>query len=415
MIQAVRGTKDMLPVNSLNWQYIENKFRETSSSFGYEEIRTPIFEKTEVFARSIGEETDIVNKEMYSFTDKGGESLTLRPEQTAALVRAVVENSLLQQQSQLRLWYFGPYFRYERPQKGRLRQFHQYGAECIGSYNPEADVEVILLADAMIRAIGIKEYTLIINSLGTSGSREEYKKALIEFLLKHKDKLSYDSQRRLETNPLRVLDSKDDADIAILENAPSIIDYLDQESTQHFSVVKDMLDFAGVKYQIQPKLVRGLDYYCHTVFEFQNNALGSQNSLGGGGRYNDLIEELGGKPTPAVGFAFGVERLLLALEALNTLPEAQSKSDIFVITLNPELNKYALKIANDLRKIGYKVSGDLNRRSMKAQFREANKINAKYSIVLGDDEIQQNSVIIKNMNDGSQETVKIEDLNSYTF
>lgn len=415
MIQAVRGTKDNLPPFSTNWQFIESKFRETSSAFGYSEIRTPIFEKTEVFARSIGEETDIVNKEMYTFTDKGGESLTLRPEQTAALVRSVVENSLLQQQSQLRLWYFGPYFRYERPQKGRLRQFHQYGVECIGSYNPEADVEVILLADAMIRAIGIKEYTLIINSLGTTAARENYKKALIEFLSKHKDGLSYDSQRRLELNPLRVLDSKDEKDIEILNDAPSILDYLDEESNLHFNNVKKMLDYAGVKYVIQPKLVRGLDYYCHTVFEFQSNSLGSQNSLGGGGRYNDLIEQLGGKSTPAVGFAFGVERLLLTLDALSVLAEPKDSTDIYVVSLNPELNMFALKIANDLRQLGHRVTGDLNHRSMKAQLREANKLTAKYAVVIGDDEIKENSVMVKNMLESTQETVKIEDLKNYKF
>jgi len=415
MIQAVRGTKDILPDSSYVWQFLESKFREVTSLFAYDEMRTPIFEKTEVFLRSIGEETDIVNKEMYIFEDKGGESLTLRPEETAALVRAAIQNALLNKSNLLKAWYFGPYFRYERPQKGRLRQFHQFGCECIGSNNPESDAENIILAATLLKAIGIDEYNLMINTLGNDSVRDKYRAVLTNYFNEHQDVLSGDSQRRLEANPLRILDSKDVNDIKLVENAPSILDCLDEESKNHFDTVLALLDASGIKYTVTPRLVRGLDYYCHTVFEFQSNALGSQDSLGGGGRYNGLFEQLGGKPAPGVGFAMGVERLILILEALGKLPEKANSCDAYIVISSIDYLPYSMKIASILRAKGIKVSFDLFRRSFKTQFNQSNKMNAKYSIVIGEDEIRDNKVTIKNMLESSQETIEFDKLIDYNF
>ncbi len=415
MIQAIRGTKDTLPVEIDNWYFLENIFRRVSDTYGYKELRTPIFEKTEVFSRGIGDGTDIVNKEMYTFEDRGGESLTLRPEATAALVRSVIQNKLANSGTAQKFWYFGPFFRYERPQKGRLRQFHQYGAECLATDSPESDVEVILLANSIIKAAGITEYKLLLNSLGNDQSRAEYRTALIEYLNSHKEGLSEDSCNRLEINPLRVLDSKDVRDIAIVQDAPVLSDYFDEESKQHFAKVISMLDSLEVKYEISPKLVRGLDYYSHTVFEFQSSALGAQDSFGGGGRYNKLFSELGGKDTPAVGFAFGVERLLLILEALKLLPEAKPDTDIFVVSGSEDVQGYAFKITQTLRNNGLRVTTDLNGRSMKAQMRASNKTGASYAILIGEDELANNTVTIKNMQASTQESIPFTDLNTYQF
>ncbi len=410
MIQAIRGTKDILPESVYIWQFLQNKFKQVSAQFGYYEYRTPIMENTEVFSRSIGEETDIVNKEMYTFSDKGGESITLRPEATAAIVRSVIQNNVIQQNNIAKIWYFGPFFRYERPQKGRLRQFHQFGAECLGAFNPETDAENIMLADAVLKAIGISEYRLIINTLGNESVREKYRNVLTDFLQIHKDELSEDSQRRLELNPLRVLDSKDEKDKKIIENAPIILDSLDEESKNHFEGVLKLLDDCGVKYEITPRLVRGLDYYCHVVFEFQSTALGAQDSLGGGGRYNGLFEQLGGKATPAVGFAMGVERLILILEALNNLPLPDTKCDYYIAVNNTNYTSNAFKIAKLLRNKGYSVLMDLAGRSFKAQFKESNKVNAQFTLIIGDDEVNGNYVTVKNMNEGTQTTLSFGEL-----
>lgn len=415
MIQAIRGTKDTLPGEIDNWYFLENIFRQVSDSFAYKELRTPMFEKTEVFSRGIGDGTDIVNKEMYTFEDRGGESLTLRPEATAALVRSVIQNKLANSGTAQKFWYFGPFFRYERPQKGRLRQFHQYGAECLATDSPESDVEVILLANSIIKAAGISEYKLLLNSLGNDVSRAEYRKALVEYLSSHKEELSEDSRNRLEINPLRVLDSKDKRDIEIVKNAPILADHFDEESKQHFEKVTSMLDSLNVQYEISPKLVRGLDYYSHTVFEFQSSALGAQDSFGGGGRYNKLFSELGGKDTPAVGFAFGVERLLLILEALELLPEPKSDTDIFVVSASEDVQKYSFGITQQLRDKALRVTTDLNGRSMKAQMRAANKSGASYTILIGEDELENNTVTIKNMQEGIQETIPFSELTSYKF
>jgi histidyl-tRNA synthetase len=415
MIQAIRGTKDILP-NQINyWHFLENAFRNVSKLYAYKELRTPIFEKTEVFSRSIGEATDIVNKEMYTFIDKGGESVTLRPEMTASLVRSVIQNSLAYDVSTLRLWYFGPFFRYERPQKGRLRQFHQFGAECISSPFPESDAEVIMLANHLIRNIGIDDYILEINSLGNDSSREKYRTELVKYLNDNQENLSEDSRIRLESNPLRVLDSKDYKDRLVIANAPVIIDFLDSESSEHFARVKELIENAGIKYEIQPQLVRGLDYYSHTVFEFRSNVLGAQDAFGGGGRYDGLFTQLGGKKTPAVGFAMGVERLILILETLNKLEVNQSDCDIFVLCNGNQNFSYSNKIAEILRLRGFSTIVDLQRRSFKAQMRESDKLKSKYCIIIGDDEVSKNSLTIKNMTNSEQTEISSELINSFKF
>ena len=415
MIQAVRGTKDMLPEEAWKWQFIEEVFRKSSAKFTYKELRTPVFEKTEVFSRSIGDATDIVNKEMYTFEDRGGETLTLRPEMTAALVRAVIQNKLVAQGATLRSWYFGSYFRYERPQKGRLREFHQYGAECIASPNPEADVEIIQLANEIFEAAGIQNYQLLLNSLGNAESRKNYRAALVEYLEAHKDSLSEDSKIRLEQNPLRILDSKDHNDIEIVKDAPVILDYLDEESSAHFERVKTLLDSSGIKYDITPTLVRGLDYYSHTVFEFRHDALGAQDSFGGGGRYDGLFEQLGAKPTPAVGFALGVERMMLILENTDSFPKINTAPDVYIVTASEDVYPVTMEIAGKLRKLGLDVQTDLLKRSMKAQFREANKSGAKYSIAIGEDEAASKKLTIKTMETGDQAECAFDEIGDFEW
>ncbi len=410
MIQAIRGTKDILPDTISHWYYVEETARKVSELFGYKEIRTPIFEKTEVFSRGVGEQTDIVNKEMYTFTDRGGDSITLRPEMTAALVRAVIQNSVVQQQVISRLWYFGPFFRYERPQKGRLRQFHQFGAECISSPYPESDAEIIHLAATFCKSLGIDDYQLIINTLGNENSRSEYRRILVDYLSANKSQLSAESKNRLEANPLRVLDSKDEQDREIISNAPNILDCLDEESHQHFQQVLGILDYLNIPYKINSRLVRGLDYYSHTVFELQHNSLGAQDSFGGGGRYNSLFSQLGGKDTPAVGFAMGVERLLLILESINKIPVPSILADYYIVFANSDYSNIAFKIAEKLRMRGKKTICDVQRRSMKAQMREAGKLNIPFVIIIAEEELKQNSVVLKNMSDGSQQIIEIDEL-----
>lgn len=415
MIQSVRGTKDILPDEINLWYFVESVFKKLSTNFGYTEIRTPIFEKTEVFVRSIGEETDIVNKEMYSLPDRSGESITLRPEGTAPLVRAVIQNSLIQQTNLLRLWYYGPFFRYERPQKGRQRQFHQYGAECIGSEYPESDAEIIYLACSILNGININNYRVLINSLGNNTSREKYREKLIEYLSKHISDLSEDSQRRFGKNPLRVLDSKDERDIEVTNYAPSILDFLDRESIEHFDGVKNILTKLNIDFEINPKLVRGLDYYNHTVFEFQSSELGAQDSIGGGGRYNKLFEEFGAKTTPAVGFAFGVERLIIILDKLIEKDSLLQNPEIFIVSgLNPE-DEYYIKLVKKLRSMELRVVTDLNRRSFKAQMKESNRLKAKYAILVGEDEKNSKMVTLKRLEDGYQQTISIDLIDTFNF
>lgn len=409
-IQSIRGTRDILPDQIQQWHYAYDVLKSTSEKFGFEEYRTPIFEKTEVFKRSIGEETDIVNKEMYTFLDKGGESITLRPEMTAAIVRSVIQNNLLALQNILRIWYFGPFFRYERPQKGRLRQFHQYGAELIGSPFPEADAEIIDLAINLISAFGLKDYKLLINSLGNSQSRQNYRQALIDYFQSHIEKLSNESKQRLQVNPLRILDSKDPDEQELIINAPSILNYLDQESKKHFDIVLELLDSSNIKYEISPQLVRGLDYYSHTVFELRSDALGSQDSFAGGGRYDELFSQMGDKPTPAVGFAMGIERLLLILEQTNLFPEFTSKIDFYIVFQDKNYVSYARRVANLLRKNNYNVVIELAGRSFKAQMRDANKLQSHYTAIIGETEFNANSVSIKDMMTSEQIFIPLDKL-----
>ncbi len=413
MIQNVRGTKDIYYDEILKWNFLEDIFRKISETFGYFELRTPIFEKTEVFQRSIGENTDIVNKEMYTFLDKGGESITLRPEMTAALVRCIIQNNLYNLYQNLRLWYFGPFFRYERPQKGRLRQFHQYGAECIGSIYPESDAEIIQLSYSLIQSIDIDNFSLEINTIGNKASREKYKSVLISYLNDNKNSLSDDSINRINSNPLRVLDSKDEKDKNIINNAPNILDFLDDESKNHFDTLLNLLSKADIKFSIQPKLVRGLDYYSHTVFEFKSKLLGSQDAFGGGGRYNDLFNDLGGKPTPAVGFALGVERLILILETLEKFKNLKVNHDIYIVYSDLEFYDKINIISEKLRKKGFSVIIDLQRKSFKAQFREADKLNAKYVFIIGDNEYKCNTVSIKSLLTGNQFSMLIDEIDSF--
>lgn len=411
MIRSPRGTNDILPNEIVKWHFLEQKIRDVTSLFNYSEIRTPIFESTEVFSRSIGDTSDIVNKEMYTFIDRGDNSITLRPEMTAALVRSCIQNSLANRGELERLWYYGPFFRYERPQKGRFRQFHQFGAECLSSPNPESDAEILILANHLINDLGITDYTLNINSLGNSDSRINYRNKLVEYFSKYESELSEDSKIRLKSNPLRILDSKDENDLKIISDSPKILDSLDIESKSHFENVLNILDSVDMKYNISSKLVRGLDYYSHTVFEFQSNALGSQDSFGGGGRYDGLFEQLGGKFTPAVGFALGVERLILIIDSIKSNIN-ENKLDFYVLSGDDKYRINSIKIANQLRVMGYSVSTDLQLKSFKSQMKDANKYNSKYVIILGQNEIENNEITLKNMITGEQQRIPIDSVSA---
>ncbi|ROL56812.1 histidine--tRNA ligase [Bacteroidetes/Chlorobi group bacterium Naka2016] len=402
MINSVRGTKDILPEEIPIWYFVESTLRKVSQLYGFREIRLPIFEKTEVFQRSIGEATDIVNKEMYTFLDRGGESITLRPELTASVVRSVIMNNLLAETPLLRLWYYGPLFRYERPQKGRLRQFHQYGAELIGSNNPEADVETISLAIEIIKRLGINEFSLLLNSLGNQKSRQRYKQILVDYLKGQAQNLSKESQERLNRNPLRILDSKDPQDIEIIKNSPLIHDYLDEESREHYLKTKELLDSCNIKYIETPNLVRGLDYYSHTVFEFQSPYLGAQDSFGGGGRYNELFSQFGYKnDVPAIGFALGIERIILILQSQGFKPQRENPK-VYIAYNKPEYLTKVLEVSRILRQNEIPTIFDLQKRSLKAQLKEANKSGVMFAIIIGDDEVANETLSLKNMVDGTQ-------------
>lgn len=407
-IQAIRGMHDVLPEESPRWQWVERVFREVSERFGYEEIRPPLVEAAQLYVRSIGESTDIVGKEMYVFTDRAGEELALRPELTAGVVRAVVQHGLLARRSLWRLWYYGAAFRYERPQKGRYRQFHQYGVECIGSPYPESDAEVILLAVAVLRELGIADYRLQLNTLGSPAVRQRYRTALVAYLESVREKLSPESQLRLERNPLRILDSKDEGDQALLRSAPLLIEYLDAESREHFEALCRMLQQQGVPFELNPYLVRGLDYYTHTVFEFVSSRLGAQNAFGGGGRYDGLVESFGGPPTPAVGFSFGVERLLLLL------PERTPDGAVEIYVARAEVEpEVVLSLLEELRRAGYRAVGDLQRRSLKAQLREADRLGARLAIILGRTEWQQRRLVLRDLRNGQQWECPVQELGEH--
>ena len=404
-IQSIRGMNDLLPSDSATWQQIEKIVKNVLNSYGYNEIRTPIVEDTALFKRAVGEVTDIVEKEMYTFNDRNDESLTLRPEITAGCVRAGIEHGLFYNQEQ-RLWYLGPAFRYEKPQKGRYRQFHQFGVEVFGLEGPNIDAELILLTARFWKALGIEKHTTLeLNSIGSVEARGNYRNALVSFLEQHKDKLDEDCLRRMYTNPLRVLDSKNPDVQELLNQAPKLFDYLDEESKNHFDGLCHLLDKAGIKYNINQRLVRGLDYYNRTVFEWVTTSLGAQGTVCGGGRYDGLVSQLGGQPTPAVGFAMGVERLVLLVQAVNPSLNRDSSIDIYMISSGNEQTISAAQIMAETLRDGLpdrRIVTNYGSSNFKKQFAKADKLGAKIAVIIGENEIANQSVTIKNLQTGEQ-------------
>lgn len=405
LTNAPRGTKDILPDTVGDWNYVEGEIRELCRRFGYSEIRTPIFEHTELFQRGIGEGTDVVDKEMYTFTDRGERSITLRPENTASAVRAYLQNKLYAQSNLVKLFYIGSMFRYDRPQAGRMREFHQFGVEALGEANPAVDAEVILLAMNLLEGLGLKDLELSINSVGCPKCRSKYRTMLQDFFRDKLEDLCEDCRSRFERSPLRILDCKKDSDKPYMADAPKITDCLCEECAEHFAKLKELLTSAGISFTHDPRLVRGLDYYTKTAFEIKYPPLGAQSAVAGGGRYDGLIEEMGGNPTPAVGFATGLERLLLALESQNLLPEKNRSVDAYVVALGEAAQAEGFKLLNSLRQQGLSVAMDFAGRSMKAQMKQANKLGAKYSVILGEDEIAEGVVMLRSMEDSSQAKV----------
>ena len=397
-LQKPKGTQDILPADAKKWQYVEHFARELFGRYRFQEVRTPIFEHYEVISRSVGDTTDIVSKEMYDFYDKGERHITLRPEGTAPVVRSYVENKLYAPEvpKPVKLFYMGPMFRYERPQAGRLRQFHQLGVEAFGSANPATDVEIIAMAAHFFEELGIKDVTLHLNSLGSPASRAAYRQALIDYLLPFKESLSEDSQRRLLENPLRVLDSKEEKDKKIVEGAPSILDYLDEESQAHFDQVKSMLEDLGIDYVLDSNMVRGLDYYNHTIFEFMAKVEKTELTICAGGRYDGLVAYFDGPETAGFGFGMGVERLLLVLDKQGVELPVEEELDLYVAVLGPEVNQAALALVQSIRKQGFKVERDVLNRKLKAQFKAADAFKAKYILTLGESELESGQVVIKN-------------------
>ena len=410
--KSIRGTKDVLPGEVEQWQYVEETIRRVMGVFNYREIRTPVFEQTGLFARSIGELTDIVSKEMYTFKDRSDDSLTLRPEGTASALRAYIQNNLGEQTPLTKLYYIGPMFRQERPQAGRLRQFHQFGAEALGSSSPQLDAEMMLLALTVYRELGIQEFLLKMNSVGCERCRPPYKQKLFEALQAVRSKLSAESQARVDQNPLRVLDSKDENDQALTRNVPLMKDHLCPECSQHFAEVQTLLQATSTPFAIDGRLVRGLDYYTKTAFEITSTALGSQDALAGGGRYDLLVEELGGKQTPGVGFAAGIERLLMVLSKVGPQRPIDLRPILFIVTIDEDARRWAFAKAHNLRAKGIRVEVDYLGRSVKAQMREANRQQALYTLVIGGTELQSHSARLKNMLSGDEAAVNIDEIES---
>ena len=411
-LQKPKGTQDILPLEAARWQYVENLARETFKKYNYGEIRTPMFEHYEVISRSVGDTTDIVTKEMYDFYDKGDRHITLRPEGTAPVVRSFVENKLFapEVQKPVKLYYIGSMFRYERPQAGRLREFHQIGVECFGSKNPATDVETIAMAYQLFGDLGIQDVTLHLNTLGSPESRAAYRQALIDYLTPLKETLSKDSQRRLDENPLRVLDSKEKEDKLAVENAPSILDYLDEESQAHFDAVRDMLETLGIPYVIDTNMVRGLDYYNHTIFEFITKVDKAELTICAGGRYDGLVEYFGGPETPGFGFGLGLERLLLILEKQGIELPVDSQMDVYIAVLGEGANGKALELVQALRQQGLTAERDYLGRKIKAQFKSADSFKATTVITLGESEVETGQVTFKNNASRQEMTVRLNEL-----
>lgn len=405
-IQAIRGMNDILPGQTQVWRYLEDQVKAVLDGHGYQEIRMPMVEETRLFKRSIGEVTDIVEKEMYTFDDRNGDSLTLRPEGTASCVRACDEHQLIANNARQRLWYMGPMFRYERPQKGRYRQFHQIGVETFGMAGPDIDAELIVMTHLLWQRLNIRDkVTLQLNTLGSNEARANYKAALVEYLSARKDELDEDSQRRLESNPLRILDSKNEQTQILLNDAPDFFDYLDEESAEHFTQLRALLDAVGVEYEINPRLVRGLDYYSKTVFEWVTTELGAQGTVCAGGRYDGLVEQLGGKATPAVGFAMGIERLILMLEALNVIPQAvHNYLDVYLVAVG-DVTSGAMQVAAQLREQlpNLRLQMHMGGGNFKKQMKKANESGAQFALILGEDEVANGQAGIKPLRDQSEQ------------
>jgi histidyl-tRNA synthetase len=415
-IQIPRGTQDILPGTVELWQYIEGQARDICRRYNYKEIRTPIFEHTELFLRSVGDTTDIVQKEMYTFEDRGERSLTLRPEGTAAVVRSYVENKMYGDAAQpTKLFYIGPMFRYERPQSGRYRQFVQFGIEALGSNDPAIDAEVIALAMDFYRGLGLKSVKLVLNSLGDAESRKAHREALVNHFAPRIGEFCSDCRERLHKNPLRILDCKKDRDHELMKTAPSITSYLNEHSQAYYEKVQELLTLMDIPFEKDPNLVRGLDYYQHTVFEIMSEAegFGAITTLSGGGRYNGLVQEIGGPETPGIGFAMSIERLLMALQAEGIQLPLDYKLDCYVVALGDKAKDAAAKLVYELRKAGLTTEKDYLDRKVKAQFKAADRLSAKYVAVLGENELERNVISIKDMNTGDQEEVALDVFVSY--
>ncbi len=406
--KAIKGTKDVLPSESYKNQYIEATCLGVAENFGYKEMRTPVFEHTELFQRGVGDTTDVVQKEMYTFDDKGGRSITLRPEGTAGAARAFLENGLSNEALPQKICYLTSCYRYEKPQAGRLREFHQFGIECFGATSPLADAEMISLAKQIFDELGVKDLHLELNSIGCPECRAEYHKALKEYFSQYKDKLCDTCNDRLERNPMRILDCKSPVCSEIAKGAPVVLDYLCDECKEHFEKVKSYLDAANIEYIVNPQIVRGLDYYTKTVFEFVSDAIGSQGTVCGGGRYDGLLEELGGQHTPSLGFAMGLERLQLVMEAQGCNFPEPSRPDLFIVAMGEKATLKAVEIAKDMRDEGFSVVYDLNGRSLRAQMKYADKLGAKFNVVIGDNEVENKIVSLKDMATGESSEINLD-------
>lgn len=413
MIQIPKGTKDVLPSQVHKWQFVEKTARETAELFAFREIRTPVFEHTELFARGVGDTTDIVTKEMYTFLDKGNRSITLKPEGTAGVARSFIENGMANGVLPAKMYYIIPAFRYERPQAGRLREFHQFGVEMYGAADPAADAEVITLADLFLKKLGLKQVRLELNSIGCKSCRAKYNEALKEYFRPHLAEMCPDCNARFEKNPMRIIDCKEEGCRKFTANAPRMLDYLCDECKAHFEAVKKLLTRAGVSYEINPSIVRGLDYYSRTVFEFVTSAAGAQGTVCGGGRYDSLIEQMGEKSVPAVGFAAGMERLLMVMEAEGALMPEPAGTVCYLAGMDGASREKAFELATMLRTKGISCECDLMGRSVKAQFKYADKSGAKYVAVIGGSELEEGAVNVKNMATSSSEKVAFADLAEY--
>lgn len=408
--KAPRGTNDLLPEDSYKWQFVEDRLLSTAGLYGFKEIRTPVFEHTEVFVKNVGDTTDVVQKEMYTFTDKGDRSITLRPEFTAGVIRSVIENSLTAAALPVKVCYCGGCYRYEKPQAGRLREFHQFGVECIGAASPAADAEVISLGAQLLRDVGIEKISLEINSIGCPTCRAEYHKALKEYFAGKKDELCGTCNERLDRNPMRILDCKSPVCSEIAKDAPAVIDYLCDDCQAHFDGVKAHLDGMGIDYKVNPRIVRGLDYYTRTVFEFISGDIGAQATVCGGGRYDGLLEQMGSQPHPALGFAMGIERLLMVLESQGTEIPKPKNCDIYIAPMGEAATLKASTLCAALRDEGFEALTDIVGRGLKAQMRYANKIGAEYTLVLGDSELESGKAKLKHMETGEETEVELDKL-----